>query len=380
MIKKILENESLVSQSLAFDPVLPRSTEPGFNPPMDAEHYIPKGAVVNQDGAVELAMYAPKAVEVTASLGTPDHVVRMVKQSSGVWTGSSLPDSKGFLNLDFYVDGNLVINPMAPIGFGASKPINFINVPEDGCEKFLCRDVPHGSVSHEFFFSSVTGRTESCLIYLPAQYHSCGDKKYPVLYLQHGHGENENCWITQGKMNFILDNLIEEGKARPMIVVMNNGMVQKNGSVCSDVMTTGFEELLLKDVIPFVENHFRTKTGRLWRGMAGLSMGSMQTSWTSFRHTDLFAYIGVFSGFMRGPDGQGENSHLAVLDDADRFNKETKVFFRAMGDKDPFFDIFKKDTELCQEKNIHCETKIYDGYHEWKVWRECIYDFLPLIF
>ena len=108
-------------------------------------------------------------------------------------------------------------------------------------------------------------------------------------------------------------------------------------------------------------------------------MGSFQTCWTTFRHLDLFSYAGLFSGFMRSPR-TGEGAHLNVLDDAGAFHRALKVFFRAMGDKDPFFDAFRQDSEICREKNIRCIEKIYDGYHLWKVWRECVRDFLPLLF
>lgn len=255
-------------------------------------------------------------------------------------------------------------------------------MPEAEFDFYQCKDVPHGSVSHEFFRSSVTGRTETCLVYLPAEYAAHPEKAYPVLYLQHGYGENETCWTMQGHVNFILDNEIAAGTAVPMIVVMCNGMLQlpgDGGRSWRHADPACMEDFLLHDVIPFVEGRFRCLTDRDHRAMAGLSMGSFQTCWTTFRHLDLFSYAGLFSGFMRSPR-TGEGAHLGVLDDAGAFHRALKVFFRAMGDKDPFFDAFRQDSEICREKNIRCIEKIYDGYHLWKVWRECVRDFLPLLF
>lgn len=372
-------NEVFTAQALAWNPILPRSIELGINPPMDPQHYIPQGAVVQEDGSVELTIYAPQAKEVHAMMAVLDVVIPMKRTSNGVWTANTVLPDKGFLIIDFVVDGNAVLNPMAPIGFGYSKPINFVNVPEDENDFYLCKDIAHGTVCRNFFKSAVTKRTESCLVYLPPEYQKNTNKKYPVLYLQHGHGENETTWVTQGKMNFVLDNLIADGQAEPMIVVMNNGMIQLPEGLAKDMGET-FESFLLTDVIPYIENQYRTLTDRDHRAMAGLSMGSIQTSWTTFRNLDKFSYIGVFSGFMRHPDGQDNNSHHAALENAGNFNSKIKVFFRAIGNKDQFMHIFEEDTALCKKKGIQCDIHIYDGYHVWKVWRECIRDFLPLLF
>lgn len=373
-----LENPGLTSTVIQFDPLLPR---PAAGPDGQGME-IPCGACVLPDGRVQLCMYAPNAQEVRVKFSSPGFIVPLQRGERGLWTAVTETPTAGMLTTEFFVDGNSVLNPMAPIGFADNNPVNYVNVPEEEFDFYQCKDVPHGSVSHEFFRSSVTGRTETCLVYLPAEYAAHPEKAYPVLYLQHGYGENETCWTMQGHVNFILDNEIAAGTAVPMIVVMCNGMLQlpgDGGRSWRHADPACMEDFLLHDVIPFVERRFRCLTDRDHRAMAGLSMGSFQTCWTTFRHLDLFSYAGLFSGFMRSPR-TGEGAHLGVLDDAGAFHRALKVFFRAMGDKDPFFDAFRQDSEICREKNIHCIEKIYDGYHLWKVWRECVRDFLPLLF
>jgi enterochelin esterase-like enzyme len=380
--KELLANPALLSGALGFNPVLARSTEEGLAPAMDEAHLIPQGAVVQEDGSVALALYAPKAASVTARLGTPDNEVVLNRTANGVWTGRSRPGPRSFLLVEFYVDGNLVLNPLAPIGYGYSKPINIVDIPEEDCDFYLCKDVGHGSVSREYFHSSVTGTCESALVYLPPDYHRDPDRRYPVLYLQHGHGENENCWVTQGKVNFILDNLIAAGEARPMIVVMLNGMVQKDGAVSLETMSAGFASFLLADALPFIQGKFRALDDREGRAMAGLSMGSIQTSLVTLRRPDLFAWMGIFSGFMSIPAvlGEVDNSHLAALDDAAGFNQNCRLLFRSIGETDELMPFFAADTELCKAKNINNQVKFYKGRHEWKVWRESVRDFLRIIF
>ena len=207
-----------------------------------------------------------------------------------------------------------------------------------GDDFYQIKDVPHGSVRREYFYSSVTGEWESCTVYTPAAYEEETDKTFPVLYLQHGHGENETGWTTAGKLQFILDNLIAEGKAVPFAVVMCNGMVQtvtEDGRRIVDFML--LEPQLLTDVIPFVEKKFRIGGSRERRAMAGLSMGSLQTSIIGFTHPEYFCALGVFSGFvtdmMQGTEldmvdrGPGNNEHLRILDDVQSFARTFPVFF-----------------------------------------------------
>lgn len=284
--------------------------------------------------------------------------------------------SDGFHYIHLQIDGASVLSPLLPIGFGFGRPCNFLEVGSlpDFCQ---CREVRHGTVHHAYYPSAITGQTETCLIYTPPGYEA-GQDRYPVLYLQHGGGENETGWVWQGKIHFILDNLIAANRARPMIVVMNCGAVpDKDGTF----RLSSLSERLLQECIPFVEKHYRVLPGRENRAMAGLSMGSMQTSITTFQHLDQFSWIGLFSGFMHVVEDLGENSHLSVFDKgAAEFNDRVHLLFRAMGDSDPFFKEFLQDDRLCEEKEIAAMRKLYKGGHDWNVWRQSARDFLELIF
>ena len=156
----------------------------------------------------------------------------MERAANGIWHAHVSCEQAGFCPLVFRIDGAEVLNPLAPIGFGGSHPINYADIPNSEGAFYALGNVPHGTVAQNYYYSESTGTWKSCLVYLPPQYWCEPERRFPVLYLQHGHGENEQCWIHQGRANFILDNLIAEGKAQPMIVVMNNGMVQRDQDGC----------------------------------------------------------------------------------------------------------------------------------------------------
>lgn len=176
-------------------------------------------------------------------------------------------------------------------------------------------------------------------------------------------------------MNHILDRLIAAGQAEEMLVVMCSGMVQMNGEHNLEI----FPQLLVQDVIPFIEQTYRVKKDKWNRAMASLSMGSMHTSMTTMTHPELFGYAGLFSGFLRFI-WKEEQPHLAVLNDPEKFAADYRVFFRAMGEDDQFFKWFAEDDVILQNKGIQVTRKLYPGGHGWQVWRHCLRDFLPLIF
>ena len=289
------------------------------------------------------------------------------------WQGAfRLPE--GFQYIVLKANGADVLSPWLPIGYGACRPINYIEVPAKDSAFYQPKDVPRGTVTHEFFLSSLTGRLESCLVYLPPAFDV--NEKYPILYLQHGYGENETGWVYQGRMNRILDSLIAEKKAVPMIVVMCCGMVQLNGEYNTEI----FPQVLIQDVIPFIESKYPVRGDKWNRAMAGLSMGSMHTSVATLTHPELFGYAGLFSGFLRFI-WKEEQPHLKALDDPEQFAKDYRVFFRAMGTGDEFFHVFLEDDAILEQKGIHSiDRRTYDGKHEWQVWRKCLRDFLPLLF
>ena len=242
------------------------------------------------------------------------------------------------------------------------------------------KDVPHVDIRHEYYNSSVTGRTETCIVYVPPGYEE-NRGSYPVLYLQHGFGENERGWVWQGKVNHIMDNLLAQGKAVPMLIVMANGMVMDETAEGETILRHNlFPEELVEDIIPFIEKKYRVKADRDFRAMAGLSMGSMQTSMTVCRYGELFGWEGLFSGFMHNCMGENQDNSFLEIMKEESFQKGLHLFFRAMGRQDEFWDRFAEDDTFCEENKIPCIRREYEGGHDWNVWRQCIRDFLPLLF
>lgn len=348
MRKKSIENEAIHSRSLAYNRQLQLGSALGNTLSTQSIH-IPEGAMLLENGNVIFSFHAPEAKSVSVTMYSGTH--QLSKDNKGLWS-AQIKMRPGFHPVFFRIDDVEVINPMAPIGFGWSKPINCVDVPGEESAFYLMQEVPHGCVVQDFFPSKATGQIESCITYLPPGYFT-GSGEYPVLYLQHGHGENEQCWVHQGKVNFIADNLIAESKAVPCIIVMNNGMVQVGSGDERHMDAELFEKLLLNDCIPFIENRYRVKKDSYHRGMAGLSMGSMQTSIITFKHPDMFSWVGLFSGFVRMfVSGYEKNKHLRLLDDKERFISSFHLFFRAIGKRDNLIDYFENDSKLLEEKNL----------------------------
>ncbi len=333
------------------------------------------GWTVLEDGRVRFSLYYPNATTVTIDR----YADKLSLTKEGKYFTGTFEMGDGFIPMRIVVDGNAVICRNLLIGFGGNEPINYIEVPEKDMD-YGTPETPHGTVSVNFLHSQVTDRLERFQVYLPAAYDSEPETRFPVLYLQHGHGENEACWVSQGKMNFIMDALIAQGKAKPMIVVMLNGMVTDHHLPKEERRLNAplIEDLLTKDIIPYIDHRYRTLTDREHRAMAGLSMGSMQSCRIGMEHQDLFAYCGLFSGFMHDILSQN-NNHLRQ-ENLETFNDNMEVFFRAMGDKDVFIQNFYDDDKFVQEHGIHCVRLIYDGTHEWKVWRRCLRDFAQMLF
>ena len=344
-----------VSQAVAYYPVLSE-----------------QGVRYEQDGSVRVKLLLPETAQKVSIklMDGPEYALE--KGEKGMWTGVFTPDM-GFNYADVTVDGAVVLSPYLPIGFGASRPINYIDVPGEDDAFYQPCEGARGTIAQHVFESSLTGQLETCVVYQPPKYDA--NREYPVLYLQHGLGENELGWVHQGRMNHILDRLIDEGKAEEMLVVMCSGMVQMGEAHNYEI----FPQLLVQDVIPFIERTYKVKTDKWHRAMAGLSMGSMHTSMATMNHPELFGYAGLFSGFLRYI-WKEEQPHLAALDDSKKFAEDYRVFFRAMGEADQFFKWFAEDDVILEEKGVKVTRRLYPGGHGWQVWRHCLRDFLPMIF
>ncbi len=324
------------------------------------------------DGKVFFRIKAPNAKEVAIDqFGT---MQQLTKADNEMWEGVC-DLGLGFKYFFLKIDGADVLNPYLPIGYGCCRPMNFVDVPVPGEEWDTLDNIPHGAVARHYYHSTVTGKIESCLVYTPANYNAA--KKYPVLYLQHGYGENETGWVYQGHVARIADQLLHNGSMAEMIIVMGNGMTQSAGPEKDRML---FPQVLLTDLIPYIESTYPVYTDKWHRAMAGLSMGSYQTSIVTLSNPDLFGYAGVFSGFLRFPHPGNEEKHLALLDDGEKFNESFRVFYRAMGTEDEFFKSFSADDEMLADKPVTMLRKTFPGGHDWSVWRRCIHDFLPMIF
>ncbi len=338
------------------------------------EQYLGPAYEVLEDGRVFVRLHYPNAAQVTLKSIWGEEFT--LKKKGEFFTGT-LELGTGLIGVDLYVDKSRSIDPFLPIGYGNNQANNYVDVP-DGELHVTEKRVPHGTVNISYLDSQVTGRLERFLVYVPAGYEEDPTRRYPVLYLQHGHGENEMVWFHQGKMNLLYDALIAEGRAVPALVVMCNGMYYQEDGTGITLDTQMLSRLLLEEVIPYVDSHYRTIPDKAHRGMAGLSMGSAQTSIITFTHPELFDYIGIFSGFVQdvltGVTDHVTEERLTFL------AGQNKLIFRAMGDADEHFARFESDDALlerCQVPNIR---KIYQGKHEWKVWRRCFCDFVQLIF
>lgn len=379
----IKRNAAQLSTALSFSPQV--ALDPQRGTVLGDLPVVPPALEILDEEHFLLRFYAPTAQSVTVRIVFDEYA--LAKDEAGIWSAVLPMGDGGLKPVYFQVDGVTVINPMLSVGYGASSPCNMVDLPQHGVDFYHLKDVPHGTVCQEFYPSSVTGQHESCLVYTPPGYMK-GSDSYPVLYLQHGHGENEQCWVHQGKVNFIMDNLLAAGLAESCIIVMNNGMVQSRDADDSlRVKAMLLPELIVRDCIPYIERTYRVKPGKENRAVAGLSMGSMHASVLSMTHPELFDWVGIFSGFVQMPPVLGDSSpHLDALKNAEKFRSDYRLFFRAIGEADIFMADFESDRALLEESGLSPEVwsaheeVLYPGNHEWNVWRMCIRDFLKRIF
>ena len=357
---------------------------------------------VDSNSRVLIRFKAPDASKVRVNFWSGEKA-DMEKQPDGFWTFTTKPMAPGLHYYTIVVDGAEVSDPGSTAYFGGSKWASAVEVPEAGVDYYLSKDVPHGQVREAWYHSSVTGAWRHLVVYLPPDYDAQTKARYPVLYLQHGGGEDETGWIRQGKANFILDNLIASGNTKPMIVVMANGYASRIGDVVPDLAgkfgspefvkvmqerMAAFEDDMTQVLIPFIDKTFRTIPDRDHRAMAGLSMGGMQTFQVTFNHLDLFSYIGGFSGAVN-PFVPGNNKldpktayHGAMADPA-AFAKKVHLLWIGVGTNEP--DRMKSGLENLHAsldgggvQHVFFESPGTD--HEWQTWRRDLRDFAPRLF
>ncbi|MCR4603671.1 MAG: esterase [Prevotella sp.] len=351
---------------------------------------------VNSKRQVRAQILAPKATFV--GLDIAGKIYEMTKDENGLWTGTSEPQDEGFHYYQLNIDGANVPDPNSLYFYGASRWGSGIDIPAGDEEFYTVKNVPQGSVNEVYYWSTVQEKMRHGYIYLPNEYYKNPTKKFPVLYLQHGMGENETGWSAQGKTGIIMDNLIAAGKAVPFIIFMDNGLDtrrpgdsnqgfggprpqgqrpqggQRRGGFGN--FAEAFQTILLKDIIPMVENNYRVIADPQHRAMAGLSMGGMQTHSITLANPTTFAYVGMFSG---------GSFNTEELKDAADFKKTNKVLFMSAGGRETGMAegdrSVVKAAESLKAMGINAHSYISpETAHEWQTWRRSLYQFAQLIF
>lgn len=337
---------------------------------------------VGADRRVHFRVYAPDAKKVEVQFRG-----EMTKEADGFWTLVSNPEVVGFHYYQIIVDGVASPDPNGKPFFGMGRWVSGIEIPEtapDG-DYYKPKNVPHGQVRENWYYSDITKKWRRCFVYTPAEYEKNSNKKYPVLYLQHGMGEDETGWSRQGMMNFIMDNLIAEGKAVPMIVIMDSGNIEVpfnfNSGMKREEYGANFPSILLTEIIPFVESKYRVLTDRNSRAMAGLSWGGLQTFNTALPNIDKFSYIGGFSGAGTINLQKIGESYNGAFANPQAFNEKVHVLFMGIGSEER-----PERTKSLEEglKKAGIKNVIYyespGTAHEWLTWRRCLNEFVPLLF
>lgn len=349
---------------------------------------------VNSQRRVRTRLRAPNAQSVELDIGGVRYP--MTKGEDGYWVGVSNAQDEGFHYYQLNVDGANVPDPGTQMFYGASRWGSGVEVPAHDEDFYALKNVPHGNLREVHFFSKIANASLECFVYTPPDYEK-GNKRYPVLYIQHGAGEDEHGWGSQGHAGLIMDNLIAEGKAKPFILVIGTSYIPGTagpggpggpargaagrgpgapsggrGRGPGMVLTnTPFEHVLIEEMIPFIDANFRTIADQPHRAMAGLSMGGMYTHGITLAHLDKFAYIGMFSGGSIGP---------AEIKDMNDFKKKVKLVFVGYGSRENGAT-GKANVEELKKAGIN--AVYYESpltAHEWLSWRRDLHEFAPLVF
>ena len=370
---------------------------------------------VNSERRARFRILAPQAQSVTVNLGR----TQLTKDETGAWVGTSQPLDEGFHYYHLTVDGETINDPGTLNFYGSARLESGIEVPAHDADFYAMKDVPHGKVQVISFPSQTTGKTCRSFVYTPPYYDRDLIKRYPVLYLQHGWGEDETAWSNQGHADLIMDNLIAENKATPFIIVMTYGLTNEgmgpggrrggapgglpgrgapgagasvppgaaSGAVGAPVDAargaggragmggpggnSSFERLMIDELIPYIDANFRTLSDQPHRGMAGLSMGGMETHSITMAHLDLFSHIGLFSGGTITP---------AEVSSYPDFKEKVKVVFCSCGSKENTAQI-NSNHDALEAIGIKNTAYVSPGTaHEFLTWRRSLHEFAPLLF
>lgn len=305
----------------------------------------------------------------------------LIKNSEGIWEVTTDTISEGFHYYSLLIDGVAVADPASETFYGMGRMASGIEIPIRGKNYYELKNVPHGDIRIKRYYSTILNRWRQFYIYTPAGYDENVNEKYPVLYILHGGGEDERGWAAQGKTDLILDNLIAEKRAKPMLVVMPDGNINLPGFGENNLKM--FEAEIKQCVIPFVEKNFRTKTDAQNRALAGLSMGGLQTLYVGINNINLFSYLGVFSSGWILPmqSNLAESQYEFMKNNVDMINNNLKLFWISMGGKEDIaYNNCKVMLAKFDEMKIKYVYSEYPGGHTWPVWRNNLYKIAQLLF
>lgn len=377
---KVWKNGLYMFSQLVFKPVdtTTFSKYPVVGAPAETNVRNAKYPQILADHRVIFRVKAPEAQKMQVDLGRR---YDMIKDTGGIWTVTTDSISEGFHYYSLLIDGVAVADPASETFYGMGRMAAGIEIPITGNNYYALRDVPHGDIRIRKYFSKVTGSWRQLYIYAPPGYDIDTNKKYPVLYILHGGGEDETGWATQGKTDLIMDNLIASKKAEPMLIVMPDANV--GGNAFDESVLKTFESELKDMIIPFIEKNYRAETTAKKRALAGLSMGGIHTLYTGIKNTALFSALGVFSsGWMQPRQGSTAVAQYDFMKaNAAMINNNLTALWISMGGKE---DIAYKNCQLMLAKLDELKIKYtyseYPGGHTWPVWRNNLVNFAPLLF
>ena len=325
---------------------------------------------VNSQGYVRFRVEAPEAQHITVSLGLGGSGgTQLHKAYDGSWVGQTAgPMDEGFHYYHLTVDGGTLNDPGAQNYYGSTRWESGIEIPAHDSDFYAMKNVPHGNVQQVLFWSESTKQVRRAFVYTPPQYEK-GKKKYPVLYLQHGWGEDETAWSRQGHANLIMDNLIAEGKCEPFIIVMTYGMTNEiRFGGLQQFTAQDFEKVLVDELVPYIDSHFRTKADKRNRAMAGLSMGGFETRLITLRRPEVFGHYGLLSGGTYQPQ------------DLKLKPSEIGVIFQSCGSKENP-DGIRQSVDALKQAGFNAVGYVSEGTaHEFLTWRRSLHEMAPLLF
>jgi enterochelin esterase family protein len=357
-----------------------------------------KSPEVSTDHKLTFRIYAPKASEVSVSGDWLEarEPVKLEKDGQGVWAVTVGPLAPDFYSYSFNVDGVRTLDPKNPtIKQGISSLDNMVFVPGKEAAFMENKEVHHGDVRLIWYRSGTLDMQRRMHIYFPPGYDK-SDARYPVLYLLHGGGDEDSGWSTIGRAGFILDNLVAEEKAKPMLVVMPNGSLPRPANfprfipgakpspefiAAMTALQERFAQELLREIVPYLEKNYRVLPDAENRALAGLSMGGGQTTAVVSREPGKFGYLGIWSAGLFGQDpADFEKRNTAFLENPDKINQLIKVLSISVGDKDFALAGSKSLSELLTRRGIKNEFHVSGGGHTWINWRHYLNDFAPRLF